>query len=347
MPTAPARTEDALGRELAAYLTHLQSDRGLSANTLGAYRRDLARYVRYLAAGGVADVDVVSPQLVQAFVRAVRAGTDGGSTLTATSAARAASAVRGWHRFLLARGRSAVDPARDVRPPAPPRRAPVSLTVAQVERLLEEAGRAGGAVAARDRALLEVLYATGARISEVVGLDLSDAPGSAESVVHLGGAAGEPRPVPLGVGAATALEAYLGGSRPALLRQGPGSPALFLNSRGGRLSRQSAWAVLQAAADRAGLSGPVSPHTLRHSFATHRLAEGADVHVVQQLLGHASPSSTQVYALTGTVRSQDVHLPAPPATAGVVGAATKVVAAPAVGPPDEPFRPSPEEVPPL
>ena len=217
--------------------------------------------------------------------------------LAASSAARALIAVRGFHRFAAAEGMTAVDVARDVRPPSPAKRLPKSLPVNEVLALLEAVGGSGpadGPRAVRDRALLELLYSTGARISEAVGLDVDDVDTETRSVL-LRGKGGKQRVVPVGRPAVESLDAYLIRGRPALASRG--TPALFLNVRGGRLSRQSAWKVLQTAADAAGISSAVSPHTLRHSFATHLLDGGADVRVVQELLGHASVTTTQIYTL--------------------------------------------------
>ncbi|WP_380175363.1 site-specific tyrosine recombinase XerD [Kineococcus sp. DHX-1] len=314
-PAPPAGEEPvALQRAVRDYLGHLHVERGLSENTLGAYRRDLARYVRFLAARGVTDPDEVDEATVSAFVVALRSGEDGGAPLTASSAARTASAVRGWHRFLHAEGRSAADPAVLVRPPAPPRRLPAALTLEEVERLLETAGLGAdgpqAAVPLRDRALLELLYGCGARISEAVGLDVDDVSPEVlgeTGVVRLRGKGSKERVVPVGSYAQAALERYVVRARPHLAAQGRGNPALFLNTRGGRLSRQSAWAVLQSAAGRAGITRAVSPHTLRHSFATHLLRGGADVRVVQELLGHASVTTTQVYTLVTADNLREVH----------------------------------------
>ncbi|WP_432564543.1 site-specific tyrosine recombinase XerD [Kineococcus sp. SYSU DK003] len=309
----------ALWTAVQDYLGHLGVERGLSANTLGAYRRDLARYVRFLTARGVDDPAQVDEATVSAFVLALRSGEDGGAVLTASSAARTASAVRGWHRFLHAQGRSADDPSVQVRPPAPPRRLPSALTVEEVTRLLEVAGLvqdgAQAAVPLRDRALLEVLYGCGARISEAVGLDLDDVDPEVlgeTGVVRLRGKGVKERVVPVGPVARAALERYLARSRPQLVADGRGTPALFVNTRGGRLSRQSAWAVLQSAAGRAGITRAVSPHTLRHSFATHLLHGGADVRVVQELLGHASVTTTQVYTLLSADSLRELHADGPP-----------------------------------
>jgi integrase/recombinase XerD len=231
---------------------------------------------------------------VSAFLVAIRAGEDGGAPLTASSAARAVVAVRGFHRFLLLEGAAVTDPAHEVRPPASPQRLPKAISVSDVEKLLVAASSGGTPGAARDRALLELLYGSGARISEAVGLDGDDLDLDA-GLLRLWGKGSKERVVPVGSYAVAALEAYLVRARPELARRGRGTPAVFLNTRGGRISRQSAWTVLRAAAERAGLAAHVSPHTLRHSFATHLLEGGADVRVVQELLGHASVTTTQIY----------------------------------------------------
>jgi integrase/recombinase XerD len=248
---------------------------------------------------------------VSSFLAALREGDHEHPPLAASSAGRAVVAVRGLHRFALREGLTAVDPAREVRPPAPARRLPKAIRVDQVEALLAAAGAEATPLALRDRALLEVLYGTGARISEAVGLDVDDLDLEAGSV-RLDGKGGKQRVVPVGSYARSAVEGYLVRARPGLAAAGRGTPALFLNARGGRLSRQSAWAVLQAAVARAGLHVEVSPHTLRHSFATHLLDGGADVRVVQELLGHASVTTTQVYTLVTVDRLREVYATAHP-----------------------------------
>jgi len=220
-------------------------------------------------------------------------------------------AVRGLHRFAHREGLTTGDPAREVRPPSPVRRLPKAIAIEEVERLLEAAGADGTPAALRDRALLELLYGTGARISEVVALSVDDLQ-RGSGLVRLDGKGGKQRMVPVGSYAQRAVDGYLVRGRPALAAAGTGGPALFLNARGGRLSRQSAWAVLVAAAGRAGLSGRVSPHTLRHSFATHLLDGGADVRVVQELLGHASVTTTQVYTLVTVDTLREVYATAHP-----------------------------------
>ncbi len=256
----------AVAHAVRGYLEHLAVERGLAANTLAAYRRDLDRYARHLGAAGVTDPGDVREGHVTAFLAALRTGSDGGTALTASSAARTVVAVRGFHRFLLLEGRTPDDPAGEVRPPSTPRRLPKAVAVHEVERLLEAVSAAGTPAAVRDRALLEVLYGSGARISEAVGLDVDDLDLSdrGRGLARVRGKGAKERLVPLGSYAVAALEAYLVRVRPDLARRGRGTPAVFLNTRGGRLSRQSAWAVLQAAATRAGISAHVSPHTLRH-----------------------------------------------------------------------------------
>ncbi|MHB1613735.1 MAG: site-specific tyrosine recombinase XerD [Actinomycetes bacterium] len=298
-----------------AYLDHLTVERGLAANTLAAYRRDLRRYTQFLADRGVRRVGEVRPNDVGDFLAALRRGDADHPALAAGSAGRAVVAVRGLHRFLARDGITDTNPASEVRPPQPPRRLPKAISVDEVLRLLDGAAVGEGPCSLRDRALVELLYATGARISEAIGLDVDDLavePG----VVRLLGKGSRERLVPLGSYACEAVDAYLVRGRPALAQRGRGSSAVFVNSRGGRLSRQSAWAVLRAAAERAGLGTRVSPHTLRHSFATHLLDGGADVRVVQELLGHASVATTQIYTLITVDRLREVYVTSHPRALG-------------------------------
>ncbi|WP_289033427.1 tyrosine-type recombinase/integrase, partial [uncultured Arsenicicoccus sp.] len=250
----------------------------MSDNTLSSYGRDMRRYQAYLEQRGITDVAQVREEDVASFLAHLRTSAPGegdapGRTaLSASSAARTLIAVRGLHRFLLLEGVTQVDPAREVRPPTVGSRLPKAIHIDEVERLLEAASVGDTPESLRDRALLEVLYATGARVSEAVGLDLDDLPGpdvpEEEAVVRLLGKGGKERLVPLGSFARDAIARYVVRARPALAAKGSGGPALFLNQRGRRLSRQSAWAVIQTAAGRAGLDQHLSPHTLRHSFAT-------------------------------------------------------------------------------
>jgi len=307
MDTTGTALDDAVRR----YLDHLAVERGLAANTLASYRRDLRRYVRFLIERDRLSPVDIDAEDVSAFLRSLREGGGERPGLVASSAARTLVAVRGLHRFLHREGLSAVDPASDVRPPTPPRRLPKAIALADIERLLGAASAGDDARALRDRALLELLYGCGARISEAVGLDCDDIDSEAGTVL-LRGKGGKDRIVPIGRFAREAVDAYLVRARPGLVAAGAGTPALFLNARGGRLSRQSAWSVLRAAAKRAGLSTTVTPHTLRHSFATHLLEGGADVRVVQELLGHASVTTTQVYTLVTVDRLREVYAAAHP-----------------------------------
>ena len=305
-----------LDGEIQSYLDHLDVERGVAANTLSSYRRDLRRYQQHLADRKIDRLADVSEPDVSDFVVTLRRGDPehGVPELSASSAARALIAVRGLHRFAAIEGLVPTDVARAVKPPTPNRRLPKSLTVDQVEALLAAAGGAAtdGPLDLRNRALLELLYSTGARISEAVGLDVDDVDVQARSAL-LWGKGGKQRLVPVGRPAVEALQAYLVRGRPDLARRGRGGvPALFLNSRGGRLSRQSAWQVLADAAERAKISAAVSPHTLRHSFATHLLEGGADVRVVQELLGHASVTTTQIYTLVTVDSLREVYAAAHP-----------------------------------
>lgn len=309
-------TTVALDSQLQGYLDHLTIERGVAANTLSSYRRDLRRYTKHLSDRGIHDLAKVGEDDVSEFLVALRRGDPetGAAALSAVSAARALIAVRGLHRFAAAEGLAELDVARAVRPPTPGRRLPKSLTVDQVLALLEGAGGdspADGPLTLRNRALLELLYSTGARISEAVGLDVDDVDTQARSVL-LRGKGAKQRLVPIGRPAVAALDAYLVRGRSDLARRGRRTPAIFLNVRGGRLSRQSAWQVLQDAAERSGITSGVSPHMLRHSFATHLLEGGADVRVVQELLGHASVTTTQIYTMVTVHALREVWAEAHP-----------------------------------
>lgn len=295
------------------WLTHLDVERGLAGHTLSAYRRDLGRYVEYARAEGVDNPADVTEETVAGFLRALRTGDAQRQPLAASSAARSLVAVRGFHKFLAAEGETTHDPAQAVAPPSPPSRLPKAISVHDVERLLDAASLGDPPTSLRDRALLEVLYGAGARISEAVGLDVDDIDLTREgdAVVRVFGKGSRQRVIPLGSYAVRALEDYLVRARPSLAGKGPGTPAVFLNQRGDRLSRQSAWAIIRTAADRAGLEH-VSPHTLRHSFATHLLDGGADVRVVQELLGHASVTTTQIYTLVTVQQLREVYAQAHP-----------------------------------
>jgi integrase/recombinase XerD len=308
---APGQT---VSEAVHGYLEHLVVERGLAGNTVESYRRDLYRYESSLAGRGKARLGDVTSADVAEFLASLREGDAEHQALAISSAARAVIAVRGLHAFAAAQGLAETDPARDVPPPTPPRRLPKAITVTEVEHLLDASGPGPDDLSAdprllRDRALLEFLYGTGARISEATGLDVDELHLDADPVVRLAGKGGKHRVVPVGSYAVRALQAYLVRARPALAaasRRVSVSPAVFLNARGGRLTRQGAWGVLHAAAERARLPD-VSPHTLRHSFATHMLDGGADIRVVQELLGHASVATTQIYTLITVDRLREVY----------------------------------------
>jgi integrase/recombinase XerD len=312
-PAGESRTDGA-ARAVRTYLDHLLVERGLATNTLTSYRRDLRRYLQFLAGAGVDDLDAVTEAVVSSFLVSLREGDADHPPLSSTSAARTLVAVRGFHKFAVSDGLATADPAGAVKPPSPAKRLPKALPLSDVEAILEASGAAGTTLALRDRALLEVLYGTGARISEAVGLDVDDLD-QVDGTVLLRGKGSKERLVPVGSYAREAVSAYLVRARPELVSVSAAAStggALFLNARGGRLSRQSAWTVLVRAAERAGVTRDVSPHTLRHSFATHLLDGGADVRVVQELLGHASVTTTQVYTLVTVDNLREVFATAHP-----------------------------------
>ncbi|MDR2293881.1 MAG: site-specific tyrosine recombinase XerD [Microbacterium sp.] len=295
-----------IDRAVDRYLRHVTIERGLAEHTVAAYRRDLTVYAQWLTDSGTEDTAAITPAIVAEFA-AQRASLD--PPPAATSLARMQSSVRGLHRFLVREGIDTDDPTGRLRPPKPPRRLPKALTIAQVESLLN-APPSDDPIGLRDRALLELMYATGARVSEAIGLDVDDL--AHGDVIRLRGKGSKERIVPVGSFARAAVDAYLTRVRPALAARGSATPKLFLGARGAPLSRQSAWLVIQSAAERAHLSAHVSPHTLRHSFATHLLQGGADVRVVQELLGHASVTTTQIYTHVSVDALRDVYTLAHP-----------------------------------
>ena len=299
-------------KSVDSYLRHLAIERGVSKNTIAAYKRDLNTYLTFLEEANISDVSAVTELLVSDFAQSLSLKRG----LVSSSIARTLAAVRGLHKYLMQENHLAQDVAANVKPPKAARRLPKAITVSQVEALLSASGPdpdASDGVASirtRDRALLELLYATGARVSEVVNLDLDDLVDP--TLVRLFGKGSKERIVPVGSFAQRALQAYLVRTRPGLVGLGKGTPALFLNQRGGRLSRQTAWQIIADAAAEADLGVEVSPHTMRHSFATHLLEGGADVRVVQELLGHSSVATTQIYTLVTVDRLREVYSEAHP-----------------------------------
>lgn len=290
-------------------------ERGLSPNTIAAYRRDLHRYLEWLADRGVDAIDQVHPADVAAYQAALAAGYGDHPPLAVASVARMVVAVRALHSFAAAEQVAADNPAADVRPPRPGKRLPKALSVEQVQQLLDAIDR-GNPVGLRDAALLELLYGTGARISEVTNLDVDDVSRvltDPDLGLRLLGKGNKERLVPLGSYARAALEAWLVRGRPVLMAAARrATPALLLNTRGDRLSRQSAWSIIRSRAADAALTTEISPHSLRHSFATHLLDGGADVRVVQELLGHSSVTTTQIYTEVTVEHLREVYRGAHP-----------------------------------
>lgn len=292
-------------RDVTYYLGYLEAERGLARNTVDSYRRDLHLYLAYLESRGIVDAAAVTFEVVADFP--VWLGEAGSRAVT--SIARAVTVVRGWHAFLVAEGRTPINPAEKVKPPKRPIHLPEFLSIDQVNALID-AVSGDDPASIRDRALIELLYGTGARISEAVGLAVDDI--DETNFVRLRGKGSKERIVPIGSYARDAIDAYLVRVRPLWAAKGKAGAQLFLGERGVPLSRQSAWGILHRAAERAHLGVDISPHTLRHSFATHLIQAGADVRVVQELLGHASVTTTQLYTHVTIDSLREVYVTAHP-----------------------------------
>ena len=303
-------------KRIDEFLAHASYERGLSKNTVDAYRRDLNMWDAYCRTARI-DGAKATPDDVTDYLDRLRSGTPPASApFAAASVARMLVAVRAFYRFLVREGHLNSDPTAKVGVPKKPRSIPKAIAVEDVEKLVElpSADLRGR----RDRAILETLYGAGLRISELVDLDLDDLDLAEGTILVRSGKGGKGRRVPLGRKARAAVGDYLALSRPELAKHakpGPG-PGVFLNARGGRLSRQGCWKILKGYARAAGLEDRVSPHTLRHSFATHMLDAGADIRVVQELLGHASLATTQVYTLVSDRRLREVYLESHPRARG-------------------------------
>ena len=302
-----------------AFLTHLVVEKGRAPLTLDAYRRDLRRWVAFLDVRG-ADVLTASPQDVTDFATSLRA-----EGLAPASVTRTLVAVRSMHRWLAAEGLAASDPTAEMETPRRPQSLPKALAEDQVTAILDAVAAeaaTGDPVALRDAALLEFLYGTGARISEACGLGFGGLDLDA-GLVRLLGKRSKERIVPVGRPARTAVARWLDEGRPALVparwRHRDDADAVFLGTRGGRLSRQAAWTVLRRWAQAAGVTGEISPHVLRHSCATHLLEHGADIRTVQEFLGHASVSTTQIYTKVATERLWDAYRLAHPRSGATRG----------------------------
>lgn len=302
------RTADAL---IGEYLSHLRVEKGLAKNTTSAYKRDLYRFLEYLASEEIA-LENLSTDLMQEFVARLR-GKGGATPLAESSISRAVVAIRNFYEF-AAKEESFLNPIKEFPPPKIPKRLPKALAISEVEALIANAEREGDLISLRDVALVELLYATGGRVSELVTLSMSDISklGDEETLtIRLIGKGGKERVVPVGKFAQHSVEQYLVRVRPSLLKERR-NDSLFLNARGGVLSRQSAWSIVAAAAQRAGITHHVTPHSLRHSFATHLLDGGADIRVVQELLGHSSVTTTQIYTLVTIDRLRESYASAHP-----------------------------------
>lgn len=294
-----------MAKPLDSYLRHLTLERGLSKNTLSAYRNDLEKYFGFLEKRSRDPLSATSKDVEDFSLDIARA-------LSASSRARLLASLRGYHKFLVLENQRNDDPTKRLRSPKLPMRLPKALSQQEVMQLIEASGPAPDDESAdylrlRNRAIVELMYSTGARVSEIVGLDLDEVDDS--GLMRVRGKGSKERLVPVGSYAKAALDAYLVRSRPVLSARGS-ARALFLNQRGARLSRQSIWEIIQRAAE--GLGKEVSPHSLRHSFATHLLEGGADVRVVQELLGHASVTTTQIYTMVSVDTLREVYLAAHP-----------------------------------
>jgi integrase/recombinase XerD len=291
----------------ARYLRHLAIERGLSANTVAAYRRDLDSYLGFLGERGLATPDAITADDVTAFAHSLR--TDSERPLAASSVARMLSTVRGFHTFCVDESLATIDVAHAVAIPKQSMRLPKAITIEQMSAVLSSF-EGDDVMSLRNTALLELLYATGARVSEVTALNVDDMIDG--DIVRLLGKGNKQRIVPVGSFAQDAVEKYLVRARPTLSVKGPSTPALFMGARGARLSRQNVWLIIQSAAERVNLGIDISPHTFRHSFATHLLSGGADVRVVQELLGHSSVATTQIYTMVTADTLRDMYTTAHP-----------------------------------
>lgn len=303
-----------LEQQVDEYLAHCAVERNLSTNTVLSYRRDLGLYVEHLLSASISDLGEVSAEEVARFLRAQSVGCADRPGLKPSSVGRIAASVRGLHRFALRERWVRVDVAREQRTPTPERRLPKALSIDEVVRLIESADTSTP-IGLRARALADLLYSTGARVSEALALDVDDV-ATNERVVVVRGKGDKQRLVPIGSMARASVDAYLTQGRPALLANGSGTSALFVNDRGRRLGRQSAAADLVELQRRAHITSTVSPHVLRHSFATHLLSGGADIRVVQELLGHASVATTQIYTKVSVEQLREVYLRSHPRARG-------------------------------
>jgi len=296
---------------LRDYIAHLSIEKGLSRNTTLAYERDLNRFLLFAHESSL-DLDAITKSNMDEYLSILR-GKGGGEALSESSISRAVVAIRNFYTFVCEQ-ESLLNPMKEITPPKIPKRLPKALSVADIEILISGLHREGELISLRDCALVELIYATGGRVSEILSLNLSDISTLSDSnsvAIRLKGKGGKERVVPVGRYAQNSLDQYLVRVRPSLVGDRK-IQSVFLNTRGSALSRQSAWSIISAAAERVGLTERVTPHSLRHSFATHLLDGGADIRVVQELLGHSSVTTTQIYTLVTIDRLRESYANAHP-----------------------------------
>lgn len=285
---------------LKDYLLYAKIERNLSSTTLQAYQTDLNRYLNYLQDVGIPDLDSVRQSQIRGFTRWLNS-----LCLSAATIHRSFSAVRGFHRFLMVEKRAQRDPSAFLEPPKLPSRLPKILSVEEIDAILE-AVDTDRSLGLRDKSIISLLYACGLRVSEIISLVLTNLLIETEMVRVLGKGSKE-RIVPIGRRALGDLQAYIETVRPALARKGKNSGEIYLNARGNPLSRMGIWNILDRWSSAAGIQSEISPHTLRHSFATHLLEGGADLRAVQEMLGHTDISTTQIYTHLDRDYLKEVH----------------------------------------
>jgi len=301
---------DSQSSAIVDYLSYAAIEKGLSKNTIEAYRRDLTKFKNFLNSNDLSILEV-NTKVIDDFLGWLRGSDGSNSRGSESSNSRTIVTVRNLYKF-IATNNHTVNPLKDYSPPKIPKRLPKALKIAEIMALIEASKFGDDVISIRNSALIEVLYATGARVSEIVDLDISNVSEIANTTtLKLSGKGGKERVVPIGIYARNSLDQYLTLSRPVLVRKKLSS-SLFLNSRGDSLSRQSAWEIIATLAERAKIQTRVTPHAIRHSFATHLLDGGADIRVVQELLGHSSVTTTQIYTLVTIDKLRESYATAHP-----------------------------------
>ncbi|MFT4245318.1 MAG: site-specific tyrosine recombinase XerD [Micrococcaceae bacterium] len=299
-----------LNQAAEEFFVFISIERGLSQNTIAAYRRDINKYLEFLSTRNINDPQNITSDIIRDFITSLHLGNETQPSVSARSVARILAAIRALHKFWTMENIVSSDVAHEIKPPKFSLSLPKAISIEEVQAILE-APNSDDITGIRDKAILEFLYSTGARISEVVNLNVDDITENTD-LVRFFGKGNKERIVPIGSYGQEAIANYLVRSRPSFASHGKGTPALFLNARGTRLSRQSMWAILKKVAEKASINQEVSPHTLRHSFATHLLNGGADIRVVQELLGHSSVTTTQLYTKVSIDSLKEVYTLAHP-----------------------------------